>query len=144
MCAIAPAYGVQEVTLKELPPLQPLHWCKHSDGHVADQVEPCASDTTEVSSWTERQPDGTMRHLSVEEGRALEADNKLSPSDRAAKEAQKKEAKLRDFWYHAGKWTGFAVLVGLVAKFLKQSFVLWLFLGFVLRAVLVGMNVIAP
>ena len=146
MCAVAPAYGVQEVTLRDLPPLQPLHWCKHSDGHVAEQIEACGSDTTEVSSWMKRQPDGTMAHLSLEEGKAMDAPGKAAATDSAAKDAQNgavKKPPLDDFAYHMGKWFGFALVVGLVAKLFKKSFVLWLILGFVLRAVLVAMNVIA-
>jgi hypothetical protein len=142
MCAVAPAHGVQEVTLKDLPPLQPLKMCKHSDGQVIAQNEPCASDTTEVSGWTKRQPDGAVAHLSLEEGRQMDAAvNNPAASAAAAKDAQK--AQLADFWKHMGKWVGFAVVVGLVAKFLRQSFLLWLILGFVLRALLVAVNVMA-
>jgi hypothetical protein len=146
VCAIAPAYGVQEVTLKDLPPLQPLKWCKHSDGQVIPQNEPCGSDTTEVSSWTKRQPDGTMAHLTLQEAQAMDAANNPAATASTAKDAPNadvQKAQLGDFWKHMGKWVGFAIVVGLVAKFLKQSFLLWLILGFVLRALLVALNVMA-
>ena len=48
-------------------------------------------------------------------------------------------------WCSGGiaKWFGFAIVVGLLARLLKQSFVLWLILEFVLRALLVVLNVMA-
>jgi hypothetical protein len=54
-----------------------------------------------------------------------------------------KNSPLGDFWKRIAKWLGFAIVVGLLAKLLKQSFVLWLILGFVLRALLVALNVMA-
>jgi hypothetical protein len=148
MCVVAPAYGVQEVTLKDLPPLQPLHYCKDSNGHVAPQSEPCGSDTTEVSSVAARKPDGTMTYLPLEKNQAVTdtTADKSPASDSASKGGQNigiKNSPLGDFWKRMAKWLGFAVVVGLLAKVLKQSFVLWLILGFVLRAILVALNVMA-
>lgn len=146
MCVIAPAYGVQEVTLKDLPPLQPLHFCKDSDGHVAPQNGPCGSDTTEVSSVSVRKPDGTMTFLPLEKKQATDTADKSAGSDSASKDDQNTDVKkspLGDFWKRMAKWLGFSIAVGLLAKFLKQSFVLWLILGFVLRAILVALNVMA-
>jgi len=147
MCVGAPAYGVQEVTLKDLPPLEPLHYCKDSDGHVAPQSGPCGSDTTEVSSVAVRKPDGTLTFLPLEMKRPTDTTaDKSAASDSASKEDQNidvKNSPLGDFWKRMGKWLGFAVVVGLLAKFLKQSFVLWLILGFFLRAILVALNVMA-
>jgi hypothetical protein len=146
MCVIAPAHGVQDVTLKDLPPLQPLHWCKYSDGHVTPQNEPCGSDTTEVSSVMVRGPDGTLTHLPLEEKRQTDTADKSAASDAASNEDQNSDVKnspLGDFWKRMAKWFGFALVVGLLAKLLKQSFVLWVILGFLLRAILVALNVIA-
>jgi hypothetical protein len=146
MCVIAPAHGVQEVTLKDLPPLQPLHFCKDSDGHVAPQNGPCGSDTTEVSSTYVRKPDGTTTFLPLEKKQATDTADKSAASDSASKDDQNTDVKkspLGDFWKRMAKWLGFAIAVGLLAKFLKQSFVLWLILGFVLRAILVALNVMA-
>lgn len=147
MCVVAPAYGVQEVTLKDLPPLQPLHNCKDSNGHVAPQIEPCGPDTTEVSSVAVRKPDGTMTFLPLEKNQPTDTTaDKSAASDSASKGGQNigiKNSPLGDFWKRMAKWLGFAVVVGLVAKVLKQSFVLWLILGFVLRAILVALNVMA-
>jgi len=146
LCVIAPAYGVQEVTLKDLPPLQPLHWCKHSDGHVAAQNEPCGSDTTEVSSTATKSPDGTLNFHPLEKQQATDTADNSTASEPASKEDQHpdlKKSELGDFWKRMAKWLVFAIVVGLVAKLLKQSFVLWLILGFVLRALLVALNVMA-
>jgi hypothetical protein len=147
MCVVAPAHGVQEVTLKDLPPLQPLHYCKNSDGHVAPQSDPCGSDTTEVSSVAVRKPDGTLNYLPLEKQQATDSTADTSAaSDTASKDDRNTDVKnspLADFWKRIAKWLGFAIVVGLVAKLLKQSFVLWLILGFVLRALLVALNVMA-
>ena len=53
------------------------------------------------------------------------------------------KSPLGDFWKQMGKWLGFAIAVGLLAKLLKQSFALWLVLGFVLRMILVALNLMA-
>jgi hypothetical protein len=145
-CVIAPAYGVQDISLKDLPPLQPLHWCKYSDGHVAPQSEPCGTDTAEVSSVMVRRPDGTATHLSLEEKQPTDTAEKSAARDVASKEDRNSDVKnspLGDFWKRMGKWFGFALVVGLLAKLLKQSFVLWLILGFLLRAILVALSVMA-
>jgi hypothetical protein len=138
LCLVAPAFGVQEVTLRDQPPLQPLHWCQHSDGQVAAQSEPCASDTTEVSSVSRRNADGTLTHFPLGSKEAVELGD-----TRPAQNTDSKSPPLDDFPKRMGKWLGFAIVVGLVAKFLKQSFVLWLILGFVLRMILVALNIMA-
>lgn len=146
MCVFAPAYGVQEVTLRNLPPLQPLHFCKHADGHVAGQRDPCGSDATEVSSWSRRNPDGSVTYLPLEKRQAADAAGKSAANDSASNDDRNTGATgspLGDFWKRMAKWLGFAVAVGLLAKLLKQSFALWLILGFVLRAILVALNVMA-
>lgn len=146
MCVIAPAHGVQEVTLKDLPPLQPLHLCKDSGGHVAGQIDPCGSDTTEVSSTMVRKPDGTTTFLPLQKEPATDTADNSAASDSASKVDQNTDVKkspLGDFWKRVAKWLAFAIAVGLLAKFLKRSFVLWLILGFVLRAILVALNVMA-
>jgi hypothetical protein len=145
MCGIAPAYGVQEVTLRELPPLQPLHWCKHSDGGVLPQREPCGSDTTEVSSVTERRPDGTVAYLPLE--KPATTDGKPAASESASRADQSTGVVPNpspvEFWKRMARWLGFAAVVGLWAKLFKRSFMVGLILGFVLRAVLVALNVMA-
>ena len=93
LCVIAPAYGVQEVTLKDLPPLQPLHWCKHSDGHVAAQNEPCGSDTTEVSSTATKSPDGTLNFHPLEKQQATDTTDNSTASESASKEDQHPDLK---------------------------------------------------
>jgi hypothetical protein len=147
MCVIAPAFAVQEVTLQDLPPLQPLHYCKSSDGQVAAQRDPCGSDTTEVSSVAVRRPDGTLNYLPLEKQQSTDATaDRSAASDSASRDVQNagvKNSPLGDFWKRMARWIGFALVVGLVAKLLKQSFVLWLVLGFVLRAILVALNVMA-
>ena len=146
--ATVPAYAVQEVTLKEYPPLEPLHYCKYADGHVAYQREACGSDTTEVSSVMERQRDGRMEHLPLGSKEAADLTGKTAASDPAAKDIANADADvpkspLRDFWKRMGKWMLFALAVAIVARLLKQSFFLWLILGFVLRMLLVAANVMA-
>jgi hypothetical protein len=146
MCIVAPAYGVQELTLREAPPLQPLHWCKHSNGNVVEQIDPCGPDSMEVSSVMERKSDGKMVYRPLEKDEATSSDGKSAASDSASKDDPNTEIRkspLGDFWKRIASWFAFALIVGLVAQFLNRSFVLWLILGFVLRAILVALNVIA-
>jgi hypothetical protein len=148
MCAVAPAYGVQELTLREQPPLQPLHWCKYSDGHVAPQTEPCGSDTTEVSGVVERKPDGTRTYLPLDQNQAADTTTGNAPASESTssndQNAAVKESPLGDFWKRMGKWLAFAIAIGLLGKLLlKQSLVLWTIVGFVLRMILVAVNVMA-
>lgn len=146
LCVFAPAQAQQEVKLVDVPPLQPLHYCKHSDGQVAYQSEPCGSDTTEVSSVTERKSDGTVTWLPLEKKEAADATEKSVAAESASKDDQHADAEkspLSDFRKRIAKWLGFAVIVGLLAKLLKRSFILWSIFGFFLRAVLVAMNVMA-
>jgi hypothetical protein len=66
----------------------------------------------------------------------------VAPS-RAVQNTDVTKSPLGDFWKQMGKWLGFAIVVGLLAKLLKQSFVLWLILGFVLRMILMALNIMA-
>jgi hypothetical protein len=87
-----------------------------------------------------------MTFLPLENEQATDTADKSAATDSASKDDHNTEVKnspLGDFWKRMAKWLGFAVAVGLLAKFLKQSFVLWLVLGFVLRAILVALNVMA-
>jgi len=146
MCVIAPVYGGQEVTLKELPPLQPLHWCQDSSGHAAGQIDPCGPGTTEVSSTMVRKPDGTTTFLPLQKEPATDTADSSAASDSASivdQNSDVRKSPLGDFWRRVGKWLAFAIAVGLLAKFLKRSFILWVILGFVLRAILVALNVMA-
>jgi hypothetical protein len=149
------AYAVQEVTLKDVPPLQPLHNCKHSDGTFAMQSDPCGSDMTEFSSIMQRNPDGTQTYLplgATMENAATYAASTPAPAEQpaasapAAKEELTPEAKkeiMGDFRKRMLKWLLFALAIAVVAKLLKRSFILWFILGFVLRMVLVAANVMA-
>ncbi len=155
--ACMPALAVQEVFLKDVPPLQELHNCKHSDGKFMMQVEPCGPDTTEYSSLLQMNSDGKGTYLPL--GSTMDGPP-VAPATQAATgvatkpipgsvgnaaelspEAQKKE--MADFRKRMAKWLGFALIFGIVAKLIGRSFFLWFAFGFVLRMVLVALNVIA-
>ncbi len=150
----ASAYAVQEVTLKDVPPLQPLHNCKHSDGTFAFQRDPCGSDMTEFSSIMHRNPDGTQAYLPLGATMNDTPDTASTPAPAAAPAAsapavveplspEAKKAQMADFRKHIAKFLLFALVIAVVAKLLKRSFILWFILGFVLRMVLVAANVMA-
>jgi hypothetical protein len=135
MGVVAPAHAVQEVTLKDLPPLQPVQNCRYADGHYAAQNGPCPPDTTEVGLVAVTKPDGTLTFPPVTKPQVSDAS--------AAKAGAGEKSSLQDFWISMAKWLGFALVVGLVAKFLKRSFFLWFVVGFIVRFVLVALNVIS-
>ena len=143
------AHAQQEIKLTDPPPLQPLHWCKHSDGRVMEQSDACGSDTTEVSSISERQPDGHMEHLplgsTMDSTSSQPAANTPVVKPAAEETVSPEESKqiMKGARMHILKWAGFALVVAIIAKLLKRSFILWFILGGVLRMVLVAANVIA-
>jgi len=147
-CLAASAYAVQEVTLKDVPPLQPIHYCKHSDGNIQPQNGPCDSGDTDVGdAKAELQPDGhtIIYHEAPQQAAPMETNRPtvfasspiLNQDDHAPK------MTLLEGWKHIGKWLLFAIVIGVLAKFTNRSFFLWLIIGFVLRAVLVAVNVMA-
>jgi hypothetical protein len=143
------AHAVQDIKLTETPPLQPLRWCKHSDGQVIPQSEACGSDTTEVSSISQRQPDGHVEFQPLDKKDAPAADQSAASNSTAQPAAaeqmspEEKKQVMKDFRMRMLKWLGFALVVAVIAKLLKRSFFLWFILGFILRMVLVAANVIA-
>ena len=142
-------HAQQEVKLVDTPPLEPLRNCRHSDGTYVAQNAPCSADTTEVGLLRERKPDGSEDYMSLEKQKALVAgqpgenhpEGKPEPAVKISPEESKEIMK--DFRVHMMKFLGFALVVAVIAKLLKRSFVLWFILGFVLRMVLVAANVIA-
>lgn len=143
------AHAIQEVKLQEVPPLKPLHWCKHTDGQTTSQIDPCGSDTTEVSSISQRQPDGRMEFepLHKEDTSAASQSNAneqaSASSQAAASSPSDSKQVMKEFRMRMLKWLGFALAVAVIAKLLNRSFILWFVIGFVLRMVLVAANVIA-
>lgn len=142
------AHAVQEVKLTDPPPLQQLHWCKDGGGQVRAQNETCGAGTTEVSSISQRQPDGHAEFLPLDKKDAP-ADNRAAADAPAVASADgqmdpdEKKRIMKDAHKRLLKWLGFALVVGIVAKVFKRSFILWFILGFILRMVLVAANVIA-
>lgn len=134
--------AVQEVTLRETPPLQPLHWCQGGDGNVNYQNEPCGAGTTEVSSIGHRGEDGKM-HMEPLEKKDAPAVAVASASAPGNPPAADSKAVMHDFWIRIAKWCGFALVVGLIGAVLKRSFILWFILGFILRMLLVAANLMA-
>ena len=140
--AFESTYAVQELVLKDVPPLQPLHNCKHSDGHFAMQTDPCGSDSTEFSSIMQRNPDGTGTYLPL--GATMnDTPNTANTPDQVAKpEVSGKEVmeKGQESWL---KLLGFAFIFGIVAKLIGRSFWRWFFVGIVLHIILVSLNILS-
>jgi hypothetical protein len=147
------AHAVQTVTLQDVPPLKPLNWCKHADGTVAPQADPCGPGTTAVSSEVEISTEGEIKHLPLEGSLApqpasqLKTDNAAPANKPAGNSVAANQPNTgthgssADFWKSVGKWLGFAVVVGLLAKLLSKSFWSWFVVGLGVRAVLVALNV---
>jgi hypothetical protein len=50
------AVAVQDVELKETPPLKPLNWCKGEDGVSHEQIEECGPGQTVGTSMSTNEP----------------------------------------------------------------------------------------
>jgi len=112
--------------MKDLLPLQRLHYCKHRDGKIFTQREECGNEAYEVSMDVERKldPNAVAQPLPIEQEAEIHNSRK-------------------EMWIRLAKWLGFALAVGIVAKILKQSFILWFILGLVLRTALVALHFMA-
>ncbi len=148
LCVSVSAYAVQEVTLKDTPPLEPIHYCKHADGNVLPQNGKCDSGDTDVGdAKAELQPDGhtVIYHEAPKEAPPIETNRPTIPASgpSAEQDAASKGAIMHDARIRIAKWLGFAAVIGVLAKLLNRSFFLWFILGFVLRMVLVAANVMA-
>ncbi|MFZ6755855.1 hypothetical protein ACO0K9_01440 [Undibacterium sp. Ji50W] len=141
ICLNASAQGVPTLELKETPPLKPLNWCKGADGKSNPQREPCAPGTegTSVNTIEYEKPNSGQAPVAVVPAEVAAAQN--TPASAPAIDTQGVSKK--DFWKHIGKLLGFALVIGLIGKFLKKSFFFWFILGLVLRVVLVALNVLS-
>ena len=136
------AHAVQELTLKEYPPLKPLTYCKHADGSVAGQNGPCGLGDTEVSSVSEMKSDGTSRQLPLAPTTTQTPDPVGSPTTAAdgSSNDQTKPQTLTDAWKSLAQWAAFGVAIGFLAKLLNRSFFRWFVFGLLLRMFLVAAN----
>lgn len=146
--AFESSYAIQELTLTDLPPLQPPHNCKHSDGHFAMQKDPCGSDSTEFSSIMQRNPDGTGTYLPLgatmndTPNTANLPNTANTPNPVAKSEVSDKDVMEtgQKSWL---KLLGFAFIFGIVAKLISRSFWRWFFVGIVLHIILVSLNILS-
>ncbi len=134
------AHAVQTVTLKDVPPLKPLNYCKHADGTIDMQRDDCGPDTTTVPAGTPLEPGpvpGTFKIATPPRNEAVEI-NKASNASKS-----QMFGNMGDALMHYGKIAGIALVVGVLAKLLGQSFWLWSILGLGVRELLVVLNVIS-
>ena len=121
-----------------------IYWCKHDNGAVYGQKDPCApgmevrsskatnglSEGQAVQSATPNPPveaPKSAAEVAAAEPPATTADNQAT-----LKRGQ--QAWLR--------YLGWALVFGVIAKLFKKSFLLGFFLGFVLRIVLVAADLV--
>lgn len=142
LSAFESANAAQEVFLKDVPPLQPLHNCKHSDGTFAMQTDPCGAGTTEYSSIMQRNADGTGTYLPLGATMNDTPNTASTPAPAAKPAVSEKEImeKGRKSWL---KLLGFAFIFGIVAKLIGRSFWRWFFVGIVLHIILVALNLLS-
>jgi hypothetical protein len=110
MCAAASAQ-VQEIELKELPPLKPLNWCTDSNGATHGQIEPCGPGTTVGSSISTAKLNG--RHDDSVPIATLKSDTAVlnnEPNSDAQNSA----------WRSWGQWIGLAIVLGFLFKWLRR------------------------
>jgi hypothetical protein len=110
MCATASAQ-VQEVELKELPPLKPLNWCTDSNGATHGQIEPCGPGTTVGSSISTAKP-----NISQKDPMPIAAPK----TDKTVLNNEFNGETQDSFWKHWGKWFGLAIVLGLLFKWLRR------------------------
>jgi hypothetical protein len=139
LCMAASAHAIQNLELKEYPALKPLNSCKHSDGVTRYQIEPCGPDTTvDTRVFVEAKQDSLQKF--GEPGLFTPPQMPVSKNEPTVDT----QGGLSNSWKSLGKWLGFALIVGLLAKMIfKGSFLFWFFLGGILRMILVSLNVIA-
>jgi hypothetical protein len=145
VCVALSAQAVPTLELKELPPLKPLNWCKHADGHVRGQIEPCGPDTPAASS------EDTVRDAlaGAAAGSAVDPLGTASPKSPAASASESAQKAESDKLLMKGarksllKLLGFALVFGVIARLIGRSFVRWFLVGIVLHIVLVAMNVLS-
>jgi hypothetical protein len=158
ICIPLTAQAIPELELKEQPPIEPLHYCKDSEGKVKAYREECEFGTTEVSSIRKFNADGSSTHLELgatmdgaasngsekTSGTANRTDINAIPTEDASTEtteptnngegAMKKGRMFR--------MLGIAIAFGVIAKLIGRSFLLWFFLGAGVDFLLVVLNVL--
>lgn len=115
--------AVQELELKELPALQPLNWCKGSDGVSHEQIEPCGPGTTV----------GTSKNT-IEINEKEDLPNPTSTS--AENTVVNKSATNEEIQKGGFMTLGFGVFFGMIWRMRGRSFLLGFFLGAILRILL--------
>ncbi|MFZ6873005.1 hypothetical protein ACO0LF_13155 [Undibacterium sp. Di27W] len=140
--ASAQALQVHNLELKETPPLKPLNTCKGSDGVTRSQIEPCGPGETAITGYVEvGGSDSTAKPAQSNEAQVKTGESRDNARAKNESSIESQSELKSNLWKRLGKWLGFALVIGLVAIFLKRSFFVWFILGLLLRMVLVALNV---
>jgi hypothetical protein len=105
-------HAVQEVKLKDVPPLTPLNWCTDANGVTKSQIEPCGIGQTVGSSIS------TVQY-EKKGGDPIPAAAPAKAQEPAAMEA--KGGALGDFWTKWGKWIALGLAGFFVLKWFRRS-----------------------
>lgn len=116
------------------PVTPPKYWCKYANGMVGPQNVPCGPDAVAI-------PSGVVLN-EAEVSQATPAGITKAIDSEVNKNKSQMFGKMGDGLKHYGEIAGIALIVGLLAKLLGQSFWLWSILGLGVRYILVALNVI--
>ena len=138
VCLLGMFFGAESA-----PAQDTIYWCKHDNGAVYGQKDPCAPG---MEVRTSKATNGLSEGQEVQSAAptAVEAPKsapEVVAAEPAATTADNKDA-LKQGQLAWLRYLGWALVFGVIAKLFKKSFFLGFFLGFILRIVLVSADLV--